>query len=51
MVSGSLILIDTSTDDGSRQEDEDPNFVNMLEGDNDEGKSELRSLPSCFKPL
>jgi len=51
VVSGSLILIDMSIDDGSHQEDKDLNFVDMLEGDNDEGKSELRSLPSCFKPL
>jgi hypothetical protein len=27
------------TDDGNRQEDEDPNFIDVPEGDNDDGKS------------
>ena len=27
------------TDDGNRQEDKDPNFVDVSEGDHDEGKS------------
>ena len=49
--SGSLIRPIRLTDDGNRQEDEDPNFVDVPEGDNDEGKFYLPSLPSCFKPL
>ena len=39
VVSGSIISIDTSIDDGNRQEDEDPSYVDVPEGDNDEGKS------------
>jgi hypothetical protein len=39
VVSGSLTSIDTPIDDGNRQEDKDPNFIDVLEGDNDEGKS------------
>ena len=39
MVGGSLILIDTSTGDGDRQDDEDPYFVDVPEGENDKGKS------------
>ena len=37
--SGSLIGPIRSTDDDNRQEDEDPNFVDVPEGDNDERKS------------
>ena len=37
--SGSLMRPICPTNDGNRQEDEDPNFIDMLEGDNDEGKS------------
>ena len=37
--SGSLIRPIRPTDDGNRQEDEDPSYVDGLEGDNDEGKS------------
>ena len=39
VVNGSLVSIDTLTNDGNRQEDKDPNFINVLEGDNNEGKS------------
>ena len=39
VVSGSLISIDMSTDDDNHQEDEDLNFVDVPEGDNDEGMS------------
>ena len=39
VVSGSLISIDTPTGDGDHQDDKDPNFIDMLEGENDEGKS------------
>ena len=39
VVSGSLISIDMSTGDGDRQDDEDPYFVDVPEGDNDVGKS------------
>ena len=39
VVSGSLISINTPTDDDNRQEDEDPNFVDVPKGDNEEGKS------------
>ena len=51
MVGGSLIWIDTSIDDGDRQEDEDPYFIDVPKGENDEGKSQLSSLPSYFKSL
>ena len=37
--SGSLIRPIRPIDDGNRQEDEDPNFIDMPEGDNDEGQS------------
>ena len=37
--SSSLIRPIRSIDDGNRQEDEDPSYVDMPEGDNDEGKS------------
>ena len=37
--SGSLIRQIRLTDDGNRQEDEDPSYIDMPEGDNDEGKS------------
>ena len=37
--SGSLIRPIRPTDDDNRQEDEDPNFVDVPEGDNDERKS------------
>ena len=37
--SGSLIRSIRPIDNGNRQEDEDPNFVDVSEGDNDEGKS------------
>ena len=37
--SGSLIRSIRPTDNGNPQEDEDPNFVDVSEGDNDEGKS------------
>ena len=39
MVGGSLISIDTPTDDDDRQENGDPDFIDVLEGENDEGKS------------
>ena len=39
VVSGSLISIDTLTEDGNCQEDEDPNFIDVPKVDNDEGKS------------
>ena len=37
--SGSLIRPIRLTDDDNRQEDEDPSYIDVLEGDNDEGKS------------
>ena len=37
--SDSIIQPIRLTDDGDRQEDEDPSYVDMPEGDNDEGKS------------
>jgi hypothetical protein len=37
--SGSLIRPIRSTNDQNRQEDKDPNYVVMPEGENDEGKS------------
>ena len=37
--SGSLIRPICPTDDSNRQEDEDPNFIDMPESVNDEGKS------------
>ena len=37
--SGSLIRLIRPTDDGNPQEDEDPNFIDVPEGDNDVGKS------------
>ena len=37
--SGSLIRPIRPTDNDNRQEDEDLNFIDMPEGDNDEGKS------------
>ena len=37
--SGSLIRPICPTDDGNRQEDKDPSYVDVPEGDNDEGKS------------
>ena len=37
--SGSLIRLIRPIDDGNRQEDKDPNFVDVSEGDHDEGKS------------
>ena len=37
--SGSLIRSIRPTDDDNRQEDEDPSYIDVLEGDNDEGKS------------
>ena len=37
--SGSLIRPIRLSDDRNRHEDEDPNFVDVSEGDNDEGKS------------
>jgi hypothetical protein len=37
--SGSLIRPIRLTDDGNRQEDEDPNYVDVPKSDNDEGKS------------
>ena len=37
--SGSLIRPIRSTDDGNHQEDEDLSYVDVLKGDNDEGKS------------
>ena len=39
MYSGSFIRPIRLTDNGNRQEDEDPNFVDVLEGDDNEGKS------------
>ena len=48
--SDSIIQPIRLTDDGDRQEDEDPKFVDVLESVNDEGKSSLPSLPSCLKP-
>ena len=39
MYSGSLIQPIRPTDDSNPQEDEDLNFVDVPEGDNDEGKS------------
>ena len=39
VVSGSIILIDMPADNGNCQEDKYPNFVDVPEGDNDEGKS------------
>ena len=39
MVGGSLISIDTPTYDDDRLENEDPDFVDVPEGKNDEGKS------------
>jgi hypothetical protein len=38
-VSGSLISNDMPNRHGNRQEDKDPNFVDVPKGDNDEGKS------------
>ena len=38
-LSGSLIRSLLPTDDGDSQENEDLNFVDLPEGDNDEGKS------------
>jgi hypothetical protein len=35
----SLIRPIRLTDDGNRQEEENPSYVDMPEGDNDEGKS------------
>ena len=35
----SLIRPICPTDDGNLQEDEDPNFIDVLEGDKDKGKS------------
>jgi hypothetical protein len=37
--SGSLIRLIRPTNDGNHQEDEDPSYVDVSEGDNDEGKS------------
>ena len=37
--SGSLIQPISPTDDGNHQEDEDLNFIDVPEGDNNEGKS------------
>ena len=37
--SGSLIRPIRPTDDGNRQEDTDPSYVDVPEGDNNEGKS------------
>ena len=37
--SGSLIGQIRLTDDDNHQEDEDPSYVDVQEGDNDEGKS------------
>ena len=39
MYISSLIRPIRPTDDGNHQEDEDANFVNVPEGDNDEGMS------------
>ena len=39
MSSGSLIRSLHPLDDGDRQENEDPYFVDVPKGDNDEGKS------------
>ena len=37
--SGSLIRPIHPTNDGNRQENEDPSYVDMSKGDNDKGKS------------
>jgi hypothetical protein len=37
--SGSLIQPIRLIDDGNDQEDEEPNFIDVPKGDNDEGKS------------
>ena len=39
MDSGSLLWPTRPTDDNNHQEDEDPNYVDVPEGDDDEGKS------------
>ena len=38
-LSGRFIRSLRPTDDGDRQENEDPNFIDVPEGDNNEGKS------------
>ena len=45
----SLMRLICPTNNNNRQEDEDLNYVDVPKGDDNEGKSQLPTLPSCFK--